>query len=163
MGIHDIAVTTIDGESTTLGEYAGKTLLVANVASRCGFTPQYAGLQELHNRYGPRGLTVLGFPCNQFGGQEPGTHEEIKEFCSLTYDVDFPMFAKVDVNGDDRHPLFAELTGAADADGKAGDVMWNFEKFVVAPDGTVVGRFRTQVAPTSDDVVATIEEHLPKS
>lgn len=163
MGIHDIAVTTIDGENTTLGEYAGKTLLVANVASRCGFTPQYAGLQELQTRFGPRGLIVLGFPCNQFGGQEPGTHEEIKEFCSLTYDVGFPLFAKVDVNGEDRHPLFAELTGAADGEGKAGDVRWNFEKFVVAPDGTVVGRFRTQVAPTSDDIVAAIEEHLPPS
>ena len=163
MAIHDIAVTTIDGQDKTLREYSGKALLVVNVASRCGFTPQYTGLQELHTRYGDRGLAVLGFPCNQFGGQEPGTHEEIKEFCSLTYDVGFPLFAKVDVNGSDRHPLYAELTEAPDGDGKAGDVMWNFEKFVVSPDGNVVGRFRTQVAPTADEVVSTIEEHLPSS
>ncbi len=161
MGIHDIPVRTIEGEETTLATYKGRTLLVVNVASRCGFTPQYEGLQQLQEKYEDRGLTVLGFPCNQFAGQEPGSHEEIKEFCSLNYGVAFPLFEKVDVNGDERHPIFEELTAGPDADGKAGDVMWNFEKFVVSPDGKVVGRFRTQVTPTSDQVVNAIEEHLP--
>ncbi|HYZ91118.1 MAG TPA: glutathione peroxidase [Actinomycetota bacterium] len=161
MSIHEIAVRTIDGEETTLDEFSGKALLIVNVASKCGFTPQYTQLQELHETYGGRGLAVLGFPCNQFGGQEPGTSEEIKEFCSLTYDVSFRMFEKIDVNGDARHPLYGELTSRADADGKAGDVMWNFEKFLVAPDGAVVGRFRTQVSPTSEEVVSAIEQQLP--
>ncbi|MGH2759986.1 MAG: glutathione peroxidase [Actinomycetota bacterium] len=161
MGIHGIGVRTIDGEESTLEPYRGRTLLVVNVASRCGFTPQYEGLQQLQDRYGERGLTVLGFPCNQFAGQEPGTHEEIREFCSLNYGVAFPLFEKVDVNGEDRHPLFAELTAIQDTDGKSGDVMWNFEKFVVSPEGEVVGRFRTQVTPTSDEITAAIEEHLP--
>lgn len=160
MGIHDIAVRTIDGDDTSLDEFKGKALLVVNVASRCGFTPQYKDLQQLHERFGEQGLAVLGFPCNQFGGQEPGTQEEIKEFCSLTYEVAFPMFEKIDVNGEDRHPLFAELTSQPDADGKAGDVMWNFEKFLVSRDGEVVGRFRTQVSPSSDEVVAAIEQQL---
>jgi glutathione peroxidase len=161
MGIHDISVRTIDGEETALAAYEGKTLLVVNVASRCGFTPQYEGLQQLQEQFGDRGLTVLGFPCNQFAGQEPGSHEEIKEFCSLNYGVNFPLFEKIDVNGDDRHPLYAELTAQEDADGRAGDVQWNFEKFVVSPEGNVVGRFRTQVKPTSDEIVSTIEKHLP--
>jgi glutathione peroxidase len=161
MGIHDIPVRTIEGEETTLASYKGRTLLVVNVASRCGFTPQYEGLQELQDRFEDRGLTVLGFPCNQFAGQEPGTHDEIKEFCSLNYGVAFPLFEKIDVNGDDRHPLYEALTTREDDDGRAGDVMWNFEKFVISPDGDVVGRFRTQVTPTSDEVVKTIEEHLP--
>jgi len=161
MGIHDISVRTIDGQDTTLAAYKGQALFVVNVASRCGFTPQYEGLQQLQERFGDRGLTVLGFPCNQFAGQEPGSHEEIKEFCSMTYGVNFPLFEKIDVNGDDRHPLYAELTAQEDADGRAGDVQWNFEKFVVSPQGSVVGRFRTQVIPTSDEVLSTIEKHLP--
>jgi glutathione peroxidase len=161
MSIHDVAVRTIDGNDTTLDEFSGKALLIVNVASKCGFTPQYKQLQELHDTFADRGLVVLGFPCNQFGGQEPGSNEEIKEFCSLTYDVSFPMFEKIDVNGDDRHPLYGELTNQPDADGKAGDVMWNFEKFLVAPDGAIVGRFRTQVTPTSDEVVTAIEQQLP--
>ena len=161
MSIYDNAVRTIDGDETKLSDFEGKALLVVNVASRCGFTPQYKGLQELHERFAERGLSVLGFPCNQFGGQEPGTQEEIKEFCSLNYNVTFPMFEKVDVNGDDRHPLFAQLTAGADSDGRAGDVMWNFEKFLVSPEGEVVGRFRTQVSPTSKEVVSAIEQHLP--
>ncbi len=161
MTIHHIPIQTIDGEDSTLAGYKGKALLVVNVASRCGFTPQYKGLQELHERFGDRGLAVLGFPCNQFGGQEPGTHEEIKEFCSLNYDVAFPLFSKIDVNGEARHPLYEELTQATDTDGKAGDVMWNFEKFLVSPEGEVVGRFRTQVSPTSEEVVSAIEEQLP--
>lgn len=161
MSIHDIPVRTIDGEDTSLSRFAGKAMLVVNVASKCGFTPQYAALEQLHETYGDRGLAVLGFPCNQFLGQEPGTAEEIKEFCSLTYGVTFPMFDKVEVNGEERHPLFAELTEHPDADGKAGDVGWNFEKFLVAPDGRVVARFRTAVEPTSDEVVSAIEQHLP--
>jgi glutathione peroxidase len=160
VGIHDIAVRTIDGDETTLAEYKGRPMLVVNVASKCGFTPQYKELQDLHARFADRGLAVLGFPCNQFGGQEPGTEQEIKEFCSLNYDVGFPLFSKVDVNGDTRHELFDELTEGTDADGKAGDVMWNFEKFLVSPEGEVVGRFRTQVSPNSDDVVTAIEAQL---
>lgn len=161
MGIHDIVVRTIEGDEKSLGDFKGKAMLVVNVASRCGFTPQYSELQELNERYGERGLAVLGFPCNQFAGQEPGTHEEIKEFCSLNYNVAFPLFEKIDVNGEARHPLYAELTSHADSDGRAGDVKWNFEKFLVSPEGAVVGRFRTQVSPTSDEVVSAIEAHLP--
>jgi glutathione peroxidase len=161
MGIQDIAVRTIEGEETTLGEFIGKAVLVVNVASRCGLTPQYEGLEELHKRYADRGLAVLGFPCNQFAGQEPGTHEEIKEFCSLNYGVSFPLFAKVDVNGDARHPLYAKLTECEDCDGRAGDVVWNFEKFLISPEGEVVRRFRPQVVPGSEDLVSAIEEHLP--
>jgi glutathione peroxidase len=160
MSIHDISVRTIDGDETTLAEHKGKALLVVNVASRCGFTPQYKDLEDLHERFGDRGLAVLGFPCNQFAGQEPGTEEEIKEFCSVNYNVGFSLFSKVDVNGDDQHPLFAELTKAADADGNDGDVRWNFEKFLVSPEGEVVGRFRTQTSPSADEVVAAIEEQL---
>jgi glutathione peroxidase len=160
VSIHDIAVRTIDGDETTLAEYKGRALLVVNVASKCGFTPQYKDLEELHERYGDRGLAVLGFPCNQFGGQEPGTEGEIKEFCSLNYDVGFPLFSKVDVNGDARHPLFTELTKQVDADGKDGDVRWNFEKFLISPEGEVVGRFRTQTTPTADEVVSAIEGQL---
>jgi glutathione peroxidase len=162
MSIHDIPVRTIDGDETTLGDFKGKALLVVNVASRCGFTPQYEGLEELQERYGERGLTVLGFPCNQFAGQEPGTPDEIKEFCSLNYGVSFPLFEKIEVNGDQRHPLFAELTEQADADGRAGDVKWNFEKFLVSPEGEVVGRFRTQTTPGSEEIVSAIEQHLPQ-
>jgi glutathione peroxidase len=160
MSIKDIAVRDIDGTETTLDAFDGKALLIVNVASKCGFTPQYKDLEALHERYGSRGLAVLGFPCNQFGGQEPGTSEEIKEFCSLNYKVGFPLFDKVDVNGESRHPLFAELTQTTDADGKAGDVIWNFEKFLVSPDGEVVARFRTQVKPTSDEVIEAIEKQL---
>lgn len=161
MTIHDIEVRTIAGEETTLGAFEGKALLVVNVASRCGFTKQYAGLQRLHDRFAERGFSVLGFPCNQFAGQEPGSEAEIAEFCSVNFGVTFPLFEKVDVNGDDRHPLFAHLTEQGDADGKAGDVGWNFEKFLVAPDGTVVGRFRTTTEPESDDLTKAIEEALP--
>ena len=160
MGIHDISVKTIDGDETTLAEFKGKALLIVNTASKCGFTPQYKDLEDLHETYADRGLAVLGFPCNQFGGQEPGTEAEIKEFCSLTFDVGFPLFCKVDVNGDGRHPLFAELTKQADAEGKDGDVMWNFGKFLVSPDGEVVARFRTMTKPRADEVVEAIEAQL---
>ena len=161
MPIYDAEINTLEGSPADLGQYEGKALLVVNVASKCGLTPQYEGLQKLHEEYAARGFEVLGFPCNQFMGQEPGTAEEIREFCDTSYGVTFPLFEKVDVNGDQRHPIFAELTDAADASGEAGDVKWNFEKFLVSPDGKVVGRFRPQVSPEDPDLVAAIEEQLP--
>jgi glutathione peroxidase len=155
-------LTMLDGSDTTLDAYAGQALLVVNVASECGFTRQYAGLEDLYERYRDRGLAVIGVPCNQFGEQEPGTAEEIAEFCQANFGVTFPLLAKTDVNGPDRHPLFARLTEAADATGKAGDVTWNFEKFLVSPQGEVVGRFRTKVEPDDPAVVAAIEAVLPR-
>lgn len=163
MTLRELPVRTIAGEDITLAAFAGRALLVVNVASQCGATPQYAGLQELHRRYEERGLTVLGFPCNQFGEQEPGDGEEINRFCTTTYGVSFPMFDKVEVNGPARHPLFAELTKAADAQGRAGAVRWNFEKFLVAPNDRVVGRFRTDVAPDDPALIAAVEACLPQS
>ena len=159
--IHDIPVRTIDGADTTLGNYAGKALLIVNVASKCGLTPQYEGLQNLYDTYRDRGLEVLGFPCNQFMGQEPGTNDEIKEFCSLNFNVSFPLFDKIDVNGEGRHPLYAELTKAADAEGKAGDVGWNFEKFLVSPSGDIAGRYRPLVTPDAPELTQAIESNLP--
>jgi glutathione peroxidase len=156
-----IDLTRLDGSPASLADFDGQALLVVNVASKCGFTPQYAGLEALYERYRHRGLTVLGFPSNQFGSQEPGTAEEIAEFCSLTYGVTFPMFAKTDVNGPERHPLFERLTRTADAEGKAGDVAWNFEKFLVSPAGEVVARFRTSVAPDDPAVLEAVESVLP--
>ncbi|MFA5711242.1 glutathione peroxidase [Mycolicibacterium sp.] len=161
MSLNDIALTTLDGGSTSLADYSDRAVLVVNVASKCGLTPQYSGLEQLARDYGERGLTVIGVPCNQFMGQEPGTAEEIQTFCSTTYGVTFPLLAKTDVNGPDRHPLYAELTKAADADGQAGDVQWNFEKFLIAPDGSVVNRFRPQTAPDAPEVIAAIEANLP--
>ncbi len=157
----DIAINTLDGEPSSLGDYRGKVLLVVNVASKCGLTPQYEGLERLQERYGDQGFSVLGFPCNQFGAQEPGSPEEIKEFCSTTYGVSFPMFEKIDVNGEGRHPIYQELTATADAEGQAGDIQWNFEKFVIGPDGSVVARFRPMVDPEDASVVGTIEAALP--
>ncbi|MCU1675919.1 MAG: Peroxiredoxin [Frankiales bacterium] len=160
MSVHDISVHTLDGQATTLREHKGEALLVVNVASRCGMTPQYTGLEELQRTYARRGFSVLGFPCNQFGGQEPGTTEEIQEFCSTTYGVTFPLFEKVDVNGEDRHPLYDVLTQTADEDGEAGDVRWNFEKFLVGRDGEVVTRFRHKVTPDDPRLVSAIEAAL---
>ncbi|MBF6173289.1 glutathione peroxidase [Nocardia blacklockiae] len=161
MTIRDIAVRTLTDESTTLGELAGdKALLIVNVASKCGLTPQYTGLVELQQTYGPRGFSVIGVPCNQFMGQEPGTAEEIQEFCSTTYGVDFPLLAKSEVNGDDRHPLYQELVRTADAEGEAGDIQWNFEKFLVDRDGKVVARFRPRTEPKDAAVVEAIEAVL---
>jgi glutathione peroxidase len=159
--IYDIPVKTLSGEDSSLGALAGKTLLVVNVASKCGLTPQYATLEALHARLADRGFAVVGFPCNQFGGQEPGTTEEIEEFCSMTYGVTFPMFEKIEVNGEGRHPIYDELTSVPDASGEAGDVQWNFEKFLLAPDGSVVARFRPRTVPDDPEVLAAIEEHLP--
>lgn len=159
MQLSDIALTTIDGEAATFGDYESKAVLVVNVASRCGFTPQYAGLERLYEQYGERGLTILGFPCNQFMFQEPGSNEDIKEFCSTNYDVTFPLFDKIHVNGKSQHPLYAELTKVADAEGKAGKVKWNFEKFLVSGDGEI-HRFRSDVEPESPEVIDAIEGAL---
>ncbi|HUF33409.1 MAG TPA: glutathione peroxidase [Acidimicrobiales bacterium] len=161
MSIHDIPVKTLAGEPSSLGEHQGKALLVVNVASKCGLTPQYTGLEELQETYGDRGFSVVGFPCNQFGEQEPGTAEEIETFCSTTYGVSFPLFEKVEVNGEGRHPIYEELTSVPDAEGKAGDIQWNFEKFLVSPAGEVVARFRPLTDPKADEVIGAIEEHLP--
>ena len=159
--LYDISVDDIKGKPVKLSKYKGKVLLIVNTASECGFTPQYKGLEKLYEKFHGKGLEVLGFPCNQFLEQEPGTAEEIREFCSTTYSVDFPLFEKIEVNGDARHPLYAELTESADADGTAGDVQWNFEKFLVGPDGSVLGRFRTGVEPEADEIVTLIETNLP--
>jgi glutathione peroxidase len=161
MTLYDNKINTLEGSPADLSEFQGKALLVVNVASKCGLTPQYEGLQKLHDEYAARGFEVLGFPCNQFMGQEPGTAEEIREFCDTSYHVSFPIFEKIDVNGDQQHPIYAELEQTADADGEAGDVKWNFEKFLVAPDGSVVGRFRPQVTPEDPALVAAIEAQLP--
>ena len=157
----DVPVATLDGRPTTLGDLTGgRPALVVNVASRCGLTPQYTQLEGLQEQFGPRGFTVIGVPCNQFGGQEPGGAEEIAEFCSATYGVTFPMTEKVDVNGPGAHPLYQRLTAVADAEGKAGDVAWNFEKFVLSGDGEVVARFRPQTVPDAPEVRAAIESVL---
>jgi glutathione peroxidase len=161
MEFGDIAVKAIDGRDTTLGEFLGKELLIVNVASKCGFTPQYEGLQKLYETYHDRGFEILGFPCNQFLFQEPKSENEIAQFCSMNYGVSFPMFSKIKVNGRTKHPLYAELTKHADAEGKAGRVKWNFEKFLVSPDGDVVGRFRTKTTPEDPDLVKAIEANLP--
>ena len=161
MTLYDIPVKTLSGEDSSLGALAGKTLLVVNVASKCGLTPQYAAREALHSRLADRGFSVVGFPCNQFMGQEPGTAEEIEEFCSTTYGVTFPMFEKIEVNGEGRHPIYDELTSVPDADGAAGDVQWNFEKFLLGPDGTVLARFRPRTVPDDPEVLAAIEKHLP--
>ncbi len=162
MAIKDLEVKANDGSPARLSDYDGKALLVVNVASKCGLTPQYAALEELHQRFGARGFEVLGFPCNQFGGQEPGSAEEIAEFCTTEYDVTFPLFEKIDVNGAQQHPLYAELTQATDDNGEAGEVQWNFEKFLVSPDGSIVGRFRPRLEPDAPELVAAIEAVLPE-
>jgi glutathione peroxidase len=162
VALPDLTISALDGSPLDAGALAGKAVLVVNVASRCGLTPQYRGLEELHERYADRGFTVLGVPCNQFAGQEPGTAEEISTFCSATYGVTFPLTEKVEVNGPGRHPLYDELTSVPDAEGTAGDVQWNFEKFLLAPDGRVVGRFRPRTEPTAPEVVAAVEAALPR-
>jgi glutathione peroxidase len=158
--IYEIELPRLDGTPARLSAYAGKVVLAVNVASRCGFTPQYAGLQALHDRYAERGFTVLGFPSNQFFNQEPGSAEQIQEFCSLTYGVSFPLFAKLDVKSEGQHPLYAILSEAADDAGKAGNVRWNFEKFLVGRDGRVVRRFRSKVVPEDPALIEAIESLL---
>jgi glutathione peroxidase len=153
-------LNALDGAPLDQGELQGRTVLVVNVASRCGLTPQYTGLERLQERYGERGFTVLGVPCNQFGEQEPGSAEEIQTFCSTTYSVSFPMTEKLDVNGSERHPLYSTLTATADGAGEAGDVQWNFEKFLISVDGRPVARFRPTVEPESDELTDAIESQL---
>ena len=160
MAVHDISVNTLAGEPDSLGAHAGKTLLIVNVASKCGLTPQYAALQQVYDQYAERGFEVLGFPCNQFGAQEPGSPDEIQEFCSVNYGVTFPLFEKLDVNGPDRHPLYDELTKTADVEGHDGDIRWNFEKFLVGRNGEVIARFSPMVVPEAPEVVDKIEKAL---
>jgi glutathione peroxidase len=159
MDLTDIPVTTIDGESTTLAPYKGKVMLVVNVASRCGLAPQYEKLEELQKTYGEKGFTVLGFPSNQFL-QELGKNDAIKEYCSTTWGVTFPMFDRIKVNGRNEHPLYSELKKTPDSDGKAGKVSWNFEKFIITPDGSV-HRFRPKTEPDAPEIISLIENSLP--
>ncbi|HEX3796465.1 MAG TPA: glutathione peroxidase [Acidimicrobiales bacterium] len=161
MALYDIPIHTLQGDDSSLGAFSGKAVLAVNVASKCGLTPQYEGLERLQKTYGDKGFSVVGFPCNQFMGQEPGTAEEIQEFCSTTYGVSFPLFEKIDVNGDERHPIYSELTATADAEGNAGDVTWNFEKFLISSNGEIIGRFRPQVEPEDPAIVSAIEAALP--
>jgi len=160
MAIYDHQLQRLDGGPLDLHDYDDKALLIVNVASKCGLTPQYEGLEKLHEQYSDAGFSVLGVPCNQFGEQEPGSPEAIATFCSTTYGVTFPMAEKVEVNGDGRHPLYAELAAVADADGRDGDIQWNFEKFLVAPGGQVT-RFGPMVAPEDDALVEAVKAALP--
>ena len=160
MSLYDTKLAALDGTPGALAKEQGKVTLVVNVASKCGLTPQYTGLEALQNTYAGRGFSVVGFPCNQFGAQEPGSAEEIETFCSTTYGVTFPMMEKIDVNGDDRHPIYQELTQVADGEGHSGDIRWNFEKFLIAPDGTIT-RFSPMVTPEDPALVAAIEAALP--
>ena len=160
MSILQQPVNTLSGRPTTLADIPAKVMLVVNVASKCGLTPQYTGLEQLHEKYASRGLSVVGFPCNQFGAQEPGSPEEIATFCSTTYGVTFPLMEKIEVNGDGRHAIYDELTAVADAEGNSGDIRWNFEKFVIADCGRTIVRFSPMVAPDDTNLVATIEKLL---
>jgi glutathione peroxidase len=161
MSIYDVTISTLDGTPADLHDYDDKAVLVVNVASKCGLTPQYTGLEQLHEQFADRGFTVLGVPCNQFGEQEPGSAAEIETFCSTTYGVTFPMTEKVEVNGEGRHPLYQQLVDVPDAEGHTGDIRWNFEKFLVAPGGEVVARFNPMTEPTADEVVTAVEKVLP--
>jgi glutathione peroxidase len=161
MAIYDVKVNKLDGSAASLGDFQGKALLIVNVASKCGLTPQYEGLEKLHETLGSRGFEVLGFPCNQFLEQEPGTADEIQEFCSLTYGVDFPLFEKIEVNGDNTHPLYQQLKDTPDSEGYTGDIRWNFEKFLVSPQGEIVGRFNPTVEPQDPALTGAIEAQLP--
>jgi glutathione peroxidase len=160
MSLYDTPINALDGTSDRLSKEEGKVTLMVNVASKCGLTPQYEGLEHLQERYADRGFSVLGFPCNQFLGQEPGSPEEIATFCSTTYGVTFPLFEKIDVNGDERHPLYEKLTKSPDGEGYTGDIRWNFEKFLVSADGKVVARFGPQVEPEAAEVTGVIESSL---
>ncbi|WP_229831083.1 glutathione peroxidase [Actinoplanes ianthinogenes] len=159
--LYDVPIAGLDGEPLDLHRFRGTATLVVNVASKCGLTPQYAVLEQLQRRYADRGFTVLGVPCNQFGGQEPGTADEIAEFCSATYGVTFPMTEKVEVNGADRHSLYQALTEEPDADGYTGDIRWNFEKFLIGPDGVIRARFGPRTSPDAPEVITAIEATLP--
>jgi glutathione peroxidase len=156
--IYAISLKDIDGKATSLKEYKGKVLLIVNVASQCGFTPQYAGLEALQEKYKDKGFTVLGFPCNQFGGQEPGTNEQIKQFCSSKYQVTFPLFDKIEVNGPNRHPLYVALAGKESA--FPGDIKWNFSKFLIGRDGKILNRFASGIKPDSTELTKAVESAL---
>ncbi len=160
MNIFELPINTLDGQPSTLSNYKGKVLLLVNVASKCGLTPQYEGLERLHEKYSEKGLSVLGFPCNQFLGQEPGTAQEIQEFCSTTYGITFPLFEKIEVNGASRHPIYSQLVQVEDDEGEAGDIKWNFEKFLVNRSGEIVARIRPQVEPEDPRVVEQLEKLL---
>lgn len=158
--LHEFTMKTIDGADRSLGDFKGKVVLLVNVASKCGLTPQYTDLEKLHEELAPRGFSVVGFPCNQFAGQEPGTDAEVKQFCSTTYGVTFPLFSKIDVNGPARAPLYAWLTAEDAKPEGAGDIKWNFGKFVVDKTGKVVARFDPTVSPTAPEVRAVIDKAL---
>ena len=155
-------IKTLKGQPTTLAAYKGKALMLVNVASQCGNTPQYSTLEALQKKYESKGFTVIGFPCNQFGGQEPGTAEEISQFCATNYGITFPIMEKIEVNGPGRHDIYKALTPIADAGGRNGDIQWNFEKFVVSADGTKVTRFAPKTKPDDPAVIAAVEAGLPK-
>ncbi len=157
MSVYDHSIAALDGTADQLGSQKGKVTLIVNVASKCGLTPQYEGLEKIQRQYGDQGFSVLGFPCNQFLEQEPGTADEIKEFCSTNYNVTFPLFEKIEVNGDNQHSLYAELTETADAEGVSGDIRWNFEKFLVSGDGQVIARFAPPVEPDAPEIISAIE------
>ena len=161
MSLYEIPIASLDGTPDLLKDQQGHVTLMVNVASKCGLTPQYTGLEKLHEEYVPRGFSVVGFPCNQFLGQEPGSAKEIQEFCSTTYGVMFPLSEKIDVNGDDKHPLYAQLEEKADAEGHTGDIRWNFEKFLVSADGNVLDRFAPQVEPDAPEIISAIKAALP--
>jgi glutathione peroxidase len=160
MSLYDVPVAALDGTEGQLAQQKGNVTLVVNVASQCGLTPQYAGLQKLYERYGDQGFAVLGFPCNQFGAQEPGTADEIKTFCETSYGVTFPMFEKIEVNGEGQHPLYTTLNQTADAEGHTGDIRWNFEKFLLSRDGEVIARFSPMVDPEAPELTSAIEKAL---
>ena len=160
MSVYDVPIKSLDGNDGALAEQKGKVALLVNVASFCGLTPQYEGLEALYERFGAQGFSVIGVPCNQFGAQEPGTADEIKTFCSTSYGVQFPLTEKIDVNGEGRHPLYQQLTATADGEGHSGDIRWNFEKFLVSRDGDVIARFSPMVEPGNDELVGSIEKAL---
>ncbi len=161
MSIYDNKIESLQGQPDLLGGLAGKAALFVNVASKCGLTPQYTALEQIHEQFSGKGFSVVGFPCNQFGAQEPGSAEEIETFCSTSYGVTFPMSEKIDVNGESKHPLYAALEATADAEGHSGDIRWNFEKFLIGPDGTVAARFSPMTAPDDPAVLEAIEALLP--
>src|SRR4029450_5971996 len=161
MSIYDVSISALDGTPADLHDYEDKAVLLVNVASQCGLTPQYTGLEQLHEQYAERGFSVLGVPCNQFGAQEPGSAEEIATFCSTNYGITFPMTEKVEVNGDGRHALYQQLVDIPDPEGHTGDIRWNFEKFLVAPGGEIVARFNPMVDPTSREISDAVEKGVP--
>ena len=162
MTIYDVDIDSLQGQPLQLSDLEGRAVLVVNVASKCGLTPQYTGLENLQKRYQDRGFTVLGVPCNQFGSQEPGGPDEIATFCATNYGVTFPLTEKIEVNGTGRHPLYRQLTEKPDAEGQAGDIQWNFEKFLISPSGEIVARFRPLTEPEGSDVTSAIEAVLPR-